>query len=91
MTTKHKTKQTMTRAEAADWLSSLARVLAAGGGEVEIAGQQAGLRVADQISAKIETETDADEHEIEIEFSWTVTPSPESEPSPEPEPEPPTP
>lgn len=80
MGTKHKTKQTMTRAEAADWLSSLARVLAAGDGEIEIAGQRAGLRVADRINAKIEVETDGGEQEIEIEFSWTGTPSPGPEP-----------
>lgn len=80
MSMKHQTKQVMTRAEAADRLSSLARIMAAGDGEIEIAGQRVSVRIADRINAKIEVETDGDEHEIEIEFSWTGTPPPAPEP-----------
>lgn len=75
-TTKIEKKQTVTRQEAAEWLSSLARVLTTGeGGDVDLAGDKITLRVADQIRAEIEIEAEADKYEIDIELAWTSTSS----------------
>jgi amphi-Trp domain-containing protein len=69
-----KKKQTVTRQEAGEWLSSVARMLTTGeGGDVDLAGERVTLHVADQIRAEIEIEAGAGKYEIDIELSWRDT------------------
>ncbi|MEU6641468.1 amphi-Trp domain-containing protein [Saccharomonospora sp. NPDC046836] len=72
-TTKLKTKQTVTRGEAAEYLMALARALASTeGGEIELAGQRVTVQAADPVQAEIEIETGGPKSEIEIELSWAT-------------------
>jgi amphi-Trp domain-containing protein len=72
---KLKRQWTLSREEAAGWLSILAEALAAGAMiEVDVAGERVSLHPADEIRTEIELKSRPDKQEIEIELAWSPTP-----------------
>jgi amphi-Trp domain-containing protein len=73
---KLKRKRTLSRQEAAGWLSILAEALRAGATiDVDVAGERVSLHPADEIRTEIELKSRPDKQEIEIELSWSPTPA----------------
>jgi amphi-Trp domain-containing protein len=67
-------KKSLSREEAALWLSALAKGFAHGG-EVELpvgGGGVVTLRLPDEVEADFEVEIDGDEVEVELEFTWSL-------------------
>jgi amphi-Trp domain-containing protein len=76
---KLKRKRTMSRQEAAAWLSILAEALRAGATiDVDLAGERVTLQPTDEIRTEIELKSLADKEEIEIELTWSPTPASEA-------------
>ena len=76
---KLKRKWTLSRREAAGWLSILAEALRAGATiEVDLAGEHIILHPADEIRTEIELKSHPDKQEIEIELAWSPTPASEA-------------
>ncbi len=76
---KLKRQWTLSREEAAGWLSILAEALAAGAMiEVDVAGEQVSLHPADEIRTEIKLKSRPDKQEIEIELAWSPTPASEA-------------
>jgi amphi-Trp domain-containing protein len=74
-----KRKRTLSRQEAAGWLSILAQALTAGATiEVDLAGERVSLQPADEIRTEIELKSRPDKQEIEIELAWSPTPASEA-------------
>jgi amphi-Trp domain-containing protein len=66
-------KESLTRQQAADRLSALARAIAEGGKvDVELGGATITLRVPDDMRTEFEVEVDGDELELELEFKWST-------------------
>lgn len=68
--------RTVSRAEAAVWLSALAEGFAHGG-EVRLpvgGGGVVTLRLPEEVRAEFEVDVDGDEVEVELEFRWPLTP-----------------
>jgi amphi-Trp domain-containing protein len=69
----------VSREEAAEWLSALARGFTHGG-EVVLpvgGGGTVTLRLPEQVQAEFEVEVTADEVEVELEFTWSLGHPPE--------------
>ena len=69
---KLKRKHTVSRQEAAAWLSLLAEAVSMGGTiDVSLAGDRIILQPAEEIRAEIELKSRPDKQELEIELSWS--------------------
>ncbi len=67
-------KESLTRQQAADKLSALARALAEGGEvDLELGGTTVSLRVPGEVRSEFEVEVDGDEFELELELKWSTT------------------
>lgn len=69
-------KRTLTRHEAAVWLSALSQGFAHGD-DVQLpvgGGGTVTLRLPDEVRAEFEVEVSGDEVEVELEFTWSLTP-----------------
>jgi amphi-Trp domain-containing protein len=67
-------KRSLSRQEAAVWLSALARGFA-DGDEAQLpvgGGGTVTLRIPDQVRAEFEVEVSGDEVEVELEFTWSL-------------------
>ena len=66
-------KETLSRQQAAQRLSALARALAEGGDvEMDLGGTTVSLHVPDSVRAEFEVEVDGDELELELELTWST-------------------
>lgn len=67
-------KRTLSRNEAAEWLSALARGFEHGGPvELPVGGEGViTLRLPDEVRAEFEVEVNGDEVEVELEFGWSL-------------------
>jgi amphi-Trp domain-containing protein len=66
-------RESLTRQQAADKLSTLASALAKGGDvELEAGGVTVTLRVPDDVRSEFEVELDGNELELELELKWTT-------------------
>jgi amphi-Trp domain-containing protein len=67
-------KSTVSRAEAAEYLSVLAKALAGDDkAEFPMGPSTVSLTVPDHVRTEVEVEVDGDEVEIEVEFSWSAS------------------
>jgi amphi-Trp domain-containing protein len=76
-------KKSLSREEAAVWLSALSSGFSHGG-EVKLpvgGGGTVTLRLPDEVKAEFEVEISGDGVEVELEFSWSLTESSTSEES----------
>ncbi|MCB5179419.1 amphi-Trp domain-containing protein [Streptomyces antimicrobicus] len=70
---KFEQKRSLSRAEAADLLKSLAQALGEGGkAEVDLGAGVLNLRVPDELRSEVEIEVSGDEIELEIELKWSI-------------------
>ena len=68
-------KESLSREQAAVWLTALSRAFAQGG-EVSLpVGSEGtlGLHLPDHVRAEFEVEVDGDEVEVELEFKWSTS------------------
>lgn len=66
-------KQSLTRQQAADRLSALARALAEGGKvDLELGETSVTLRVPEEVRTEFEVEVEGDELELELELKWST-------------------
>jgi amphi-Trp domain-containing protein len=66
-------KESLTRQQAADKLSALARALAEGGKvDLQLGGTTMTLRVPDEVRTEFEVEVEGDEVELELELKWAT-------------------
>lgn len=66
-------KESLSRDEAARWLSLLSRAFAGGNhAELPFEPGTVSLNIPDQVRAELEVEVDGDEVEIEVEFKWST-------------------
>jgi amphi-Trp domain-containing protein len=74
-------KKKLSRSEAADWLTALARGFQHGGPvELPVGGEGVvTLRPPDEVDAEFEVEVDGDEVEVELEFRWSLRGTDDSE------------
>lgn len=73
--------KSLSREEAAVWLTALSRGFSHGG-EVKLpvgSGGVVTLRLPDEVKAEFEVEISGDEVEVELEFTWSLVRSRESE------------
>jgi len=67
-------KKTLSREEAAVWLSALSKAFARGGDvELPVGDASVGLHLPDRVQAEFEVEVDGDEVEVELEFTWSTS------------------
>lgn len=69
-------KKSLSRGEAAVWLSALSKGFSHGG-EVELpvgSGGTVTMRLPDEVRAEFEVEIKGNEVEVELEFKWLLTP-----------------
>ncbi len=67
-------KKSLSRQEAAVWLSALSKGFAHGG-DVELpvgSGGRVSLCLPDEVRAEFEVEINGDQVEVELEFSWSL-------------------
>ena len=72
--------RSLSREEAAVWLTALSRGFSHGG-EVKLpvgSGGVVTLRLPDEVKAEFEVEISGDEVEVELEFTWTLVKAQES-------------
>jgi amphi-Trp domain-containing protein len=68
-----KRKQSLTRKEAAEWLSALATALGDGGQvELSLGDSTVSLEVPDHVRTEFELEIDGNEVEVELELKWSI-------------------
>lgn len=66
--------ESLTRHEAADWLSALAAALGDGGEvKVELGASKLKLHVPEHVRCEVEVEVDGDEVELEVELKWSTS------------------
>jgi amphi-Trp domain-containing protein len=66
-------KESLTRQQAADKLSALAKALAEGGKvDLQLGETTVSLRVPDDMRSEFEVEVDGDEIELELELKWST-------------------
>jgi amphi-Trp domain-containing protein len=66
-------KESLTRQQASDKLSALARALAEGGkADLELGETTVTLRVPDELRTEFEVEVEGDEFELELELKWST-------------------
>ncbi len=77
-------KESLSRQEAAVWLSALSKAFAHGGHvELPVGGGTLGLQLPEQVRAEFEVEVEGDEVQVEVEFTWSTARSATAEePSP---------
>jgi amphi-Trp domain-containing protein len=69
--------ESLTRHEAADWLSALAAALGNGGQvKVEMGASTLKLHVPENVRCEVEVEIDGDEVELEVELKWSTSAGP---------------
>jgi amphi-Trp domain-containing protein len=79
---KLESKESVSRAEAADLLAMLASAFTAGGHtELPFGPGTVTLHIPDRVRAEFEVEVDGDEIELEIEFTWSMAPHPPGPPA----------
>ena len=74
-------KKSLSREEAAVWLTALAKGFSHGG-EVKLpvgGGGTVSLSLPDEVRAEFEVEISGDEVEVELEFTWSLTRPPAGE------------
>ena len=74
-------KKSLSREEAAVWLTALARGFSHGG-EVKLpvgGGGNVTLHLPDEVAAEFEVEISGNEVEVELEFTWSLTRAPVTE------------
>jgi amphi-Trp domain-containing protein len=70
-------KETLSRQEAAQWLSVLSKAFARGGDvTLPLGAGTVELRLPERVRAEFEVEVTGDEVEIELEFTWSTAGSP---------------
>jgi amphi-Trp domain-containing protein len=68
-----KRKESLTRQEAAEWLSALATALTDGGRvELNLGASTVSLEVPDLVRTEFEVEIDGNEVEVELELKWSI-------------------
>jgi|tagenome__1003787_1003787.scaffolds.fasta_scaffold20881137_3 amphi-Trp domain-containing protein len=66
-------KESLSREEAAQWISVLAKAFARGGDvTLPLGAGTVELRLPDRVRAEFEVEVSGDEVEIELEFKWST-------------------
>ena len=76
-------EQSMTRQQAAETLSALAKALTGDGkADLDLGGTTVSLRVPDELRAEFEVEVEGDEVELEVELKWSTVREPATSPSP---------
>lgn len=66
-------KESLSRSEAALWLSALSKAFARGGEvSLPLGTGSLELKMPERVSAEFEVEVDGDEVEIEVEFKWST-------------------
>jgi amphi-Trp domain-containing protein len=66
-------KESLTRQQAAEKLSALAKSLAEGGDvDLKLGNTTVGIRVADEVRTEFEVEVEGDEFELELELKWSA-------------------
>jgi amphi-Trp domain-containing protein len=66
-------KESVSRDEAAIWLSQLSKAFTKGeDAELPFGPGTVSLQIPDQIRAELEVEVDGDEVEVEVEFKWSL-------------------
>jgi amphi-Trp domain-containing protein len=66
-------EKTLSRKEAAVWLSALSKAFAHGGQvELPVGDSKLGMLLPDEVEAEFEVEVKGDEVQIELEFSWST-------------------
>lgn len=66
-------KESLSRQEAAQWLSVLSKAFARGGDvKLPLGAGTVELRLPEQVRAEFEVEVSGDEVEIELEFTWST-------------------
>jgi amphi-Trp domain-containing protein len=72
-------KQSLSRAEAAVWLSALSKAFARGGHvKLPVGGGTVGLQLPEHVQAEFEVEVSGDEVQVEVEFTWSTAHADES-------------
>ena len=68
-------KRSLSRADAATWLTALSKGFTQGGDVVLPVGHggTVTLRLPDEVQAEFEVEIKGDEVEVELEFTWTLS------------------
>ncbi len=68
-------KKSLSREEAAVWLTALSKGFTHGGKvELPVGGEgTVTLRLPDEVRAEFEVEVDGDEVEVELEFTWSLS------------------
>ena len=73
-------KESLSLAEAAEWLHVLSRAFARGGeATIPLGAGSVELKLPERVRAEFEVEVSGDEVEIEIEFTWSTARSGEGE------------
>jgi len=66
-------KESLSRDEAATWLSLLARAFTEGDhAELPFGASSVSLHIPDRVRAELEVEVEGDEIEVEVEFKWSM-------------------
>jgi amphi-Trp domain-containing protein len=66
-------KESLSRDEAAMWLSLLAKAFAAGDhAELPFGSSSVSVHIPDHVRAELEVEVEGDEVEVEVEFKWSM-------------------
>jgi amphi-Trp domain-containing protein len=66
-------KESLSRDEAALWLSLLSKAFTAGDhAELPFGPSSVSLYIPDRVRAEVEVEVDGDEVEVEVEFKWSM-------------------
>lgn len=66
-------KESLSRDEAAMWLSLLSKAFAAGDhAELPFGSSSVSLNIPDRVRAELEVEVEGDEVEVEVEFKWSM-------------------
>ena len=66
-------KESLSRQEAAVWLSALSKAFARGGHvELPVGGGTLGLHLPEQVRAEFEVEVSGEEVQVEVEFTWST-------------------
>ena len=66
-------KESLSRQEAAQWLSALSKAFSRGGEvTLPLGTGTISLNLPEQVAAEFEVEVDGDEVEIEVEFTWST-------------------
>ena len=66
-------KESLSRADAAMWLSALSKAFAKGGDvTLPVGGSTVSLHLPEHVRAEFEVEVSGDDVEVEVEFTWST-------------------